>query len=399
MRRAQLVVALLTAMITNSALAYSNVLFLGDSLSDIGNFPQATNIYEPSYDDLAQHAFIPVTNPVSTAQGKMLTIDGETFSYPIPDNPSYLQAMPPLEGHARHYRSINWSQFFNAELFQDQGSVIPSMQIAKGVDAYGKNKSVNYAWWGTVTGEGCYDQNYHLIQTHCNVSELEAKRYSSNIDNILIPGLLSQVTILQNDINQHHIYHDNDTLYVLFAGGNGLYQAQTNIETGSLKKIWYGVKLLHGAGAHDISKAISQLRKAPSFGKHFLVINLHNLSLTPRVVNDNTLGLFTSLFSNAYNKQLNNAISSLKKTNPDLDIQEFDNYHFFEKLSKSDFFKDSLGKQCDGHDSHSPYYQSEASPDNCMIDKNHGYLYWNNSHPSGLTHALLARAVKKQLLS
>jgi phospholipase/lecithinase/hemolysin len=384
---------------TKILFAFSNLIILGDSLTDSGNYPQSTHLYDSRYDDIAQYSYIPATNPINTDEKTALTIEGRVFPYPLPSNPDYLLPMTALDKTSRHFRSVNWTHYLVRALFSNNHTIMPERMKGYGKNLYGKNISVNYAWWATVTSQGCYDDEYHLKQLDCHFNDIFKSSVGIEREKILIPGILTQVTLIKDDIKAKQIYTDTDTLYILYAGGNGLYQAQEEIKQGGAFHYLNGIHLFHGGGAQDISHAIEQLSTPPINAHHFLVINLYDLSFTPRMHRDTNLSLLTHVFTRLFNKQLENALNKTRTTHPNADIRLFDNNHFFSKWANADFFAKSLGKQCDHKNINSPYYQPEASPINCFIDKRHGYLFWNNSHPSTLLHALLAEELSYFLSS
>lgn len=389
----RIVLSLCVLSISTELWAYSNLIILGDSLTDTGNYPQSTHLYEERYDDIAQYTFIPATNPVNTSSGQPLTIEGRVFEYPIEDNPDYLLPMTALDATPRQYRSLNWTYYLVRALFDEAHKVIPERMKAYGIKLNDPNISINYAWWAAVTEQGCHDDEYHFISKKCDFNTLYKHSLSSSPETILIPGLLSQVDLIKADIQANEIYHDDDTLYILYAGGNGLYQAQMKWGKPGLSSKLKAIDLIHGGGAKDMIKAIDILSGPPVNAKHFLVLNLYDLSYTPRLIDDTSLKIVAQLYSRLFNRRLDNLLSDYTNQHPTLDIHLFNNNAFFEKWANADFFSQSLGKQCDENKPTSPYYQTKASTNNCMIDKKHGFLFWNNSHPSGLLHALLASEI------
>lgn len=381
---------------TTFAYQPSNVMFLGDSLTDIGNFPQATAIWNYRYNDVAQNAFIPATNPINLSILKKLSIDGEIFDYPLPDDPYFLPPLIPIEHQQKLYRSVNWTEFLLYDLKGKTAKVIPRQMYAQDILLYGKDISVNYAWWAAVTGKGCYNEDYRLVKYPCKLGDITG--YQQEMHQHIVPGIQTQVEWIHADAKSGRIYTDENTLYIIYAGGNGLYQAQNQFDKFSLSAYWKGVSLFGARGAEEVAEAVSQLTKPPLNAKHIVVINLYDLSLTPRIVSQRWLGFITHSFSRLFNYRLRKAIRKQKFDTPGVEIKIFDNYSFFHSLANAEFFKTTLGKQCDGHTKVSPYYQTAGDTHNCFVDDNHGYLFWNNSHPSTLAHAKLARALSHWML-
>ncbi len=377
--------------------SYSNLFVLGDSLSDIGNFPEASYFYEKSYQDVAQHIYIPPTNPINTSNSLKLHIAGETFDYPLPLKPKYLTPEKKIQGIEKPFRSINWTQYLVYELFGKKHRIVPSMAKISQKYFKDKNTSINYAWWSAVTGDGCFNDNYFLQTKNCTREILTKNRFNKNIDTILVPGIIAQAKLLRADIHNKRVFHNKNSLYIIYAGSNGLYQAQNHLTDLNILHFISGMRLLHGGGSKDIASALKILTSPPVNAKKILIINLYDLSHTPRVVNDNMIGFVAYSFTKLFNHQLSMTIKQIKRLLPQTKIAIFDNFSFFEKISTHPFFISSLGKQCDGHTQSSHYYLNPKTSNNCMIDDTHGYLFWNNSHPSSLAHALLARAIKVKL--
>ncbi len=63
----------------------SNVIVFGDSLSDIGNFPESETRLVPNTDKIAQHLYLPARNPVNLTHADHYTVPGlpeVVLSYP-----------------------------------------------------------------------------------------------------------------------------------------------------------------------------------------------------------------------------------------------------------------------------------------------------------------------------
>lgn len=223
-----------------------------------------------------------------------------------------------------------------------------------------------------------------------------------------------------------------NTLYVIWIGGNDyLFNAKGNIEDETeivIKKIIKGIKRINNLG-----------------GKHFLLLNLPDLSRTPHAtdfLHYSQLHLYTLL----HNDKLQAAVTLLKKTDSQLDISLINIYDIFQdvmqdpkkynekyhvnivnttnacwdgKMTKNILIRDRLailktaGK-------HFPRHMDEVVIDNLIehspllryteemgraLELNMGsicsnpdeYIFWDFIHPTAIVHNLLARMIIEKL--
>ena len=124
--------------------------------------------------------------------------------------------------------------------------------------------------------------------------------------------------------------------------------------------------------------------------KNFIMINMPDLSLTPRYqtekLKDNAIA---KKYSDYFNQKLSKGCAKLRSTYPDCKIDIFDVSSLFTQLYNDPetygFEKDKLTK-------------SYVDTKDFKIQKNGtspstGYMFWNDVHPSSDVHALLSDAI------
>ena len=357
---------------SSSALPISNMIVFGDSLSDMGNFPEAKTIEDPYWGGISQHYYIPPVNPENDK------------------------------------KSTNWVQMLH-ELYlgRDAGTrLIPHIQMGYETKTYDLTTSINYAWWAAVVTPGCYNDNYQLQQLDCHFSEIfdhqnkvrnAASIKDVNYQQILIPGLPTQVDLFLSDVNSGRVSVNQDTLYILLIGGNELYHSQSLFNDNPLAHLKEVLDLATGGGVDYIESSILKIHQELPTAMHFLVFTLYNLKYTPHVIND----ALKSKLANLYTTQFNTGIKKIAQkihSKKGLTLTVFDLESFFTSLAESSFFKSSLGFQCDQQDAMSLYYVRDIMHGDCTLDQAHGILFWNNSHPSALVHQALSKAVYDELV-
>lgn len=301
---------------------YSNVIFFGDSLTDIGNFPPSIMYSgDHSQSGIFTNLYVPISNPV-------LPIDGTAVNDKILPGLKYIHAFPPLSdgtdfrmtlppqpqiydhgiGHQRRYYALSWAEYFTyngikAGLLQAGTDLRPwVLQFKRQRDNASAtlSDSVNYAWASALSNNICSDFNYDAqacdtpqmnMAAYLNQQQLNYRQHQhtddadANIslrDKLVIPGTPKQIELFQADLAQHRINVDHNTVYIIWTGANDISVAfgQFNAH----KNIFAFIKALVQTIPNSVIANAQQLLKALPADKQPKVILLAgqiNLSLTP----------------------------------------------------------------------------------------------------------------------
>lgn len=231
---------------------FSNVIFFGDSLSDIGNGPESLTL---SGDDtgsgLFTNTYVPISNPVDPDNDSILS--GIELKFPPMDqsSKSYKAALPPqlqlCQGGncvKRKFLSLNWVEYFvyNAVLLK---LIAPGVDLRPWVIQYQEtdvdhHQSVDYAFYSALSGDACGDFDLNPVPCRFHGLPLQASVFAKqNIyrneqsktdalgnralrEQVIIPGLRKQIEMFRRDKNRKRVMVDDNTLYVVFIGANDI---------------------------------------------------------------------------------------------------------------------------------------------------------------------------------
>ncbi|MBW4611641.1 MAG: SGNH/GDSL hydrolase family protein [Hassallia sp. WJT32-NPBG1] len=179
--------------------------------------------------------------------------------------------------------------------------------------------------------------------------------------NNIPPGVLGQVGLLKQNLPV-----DPNALYSVFGGGNDYLFGNTNVNQ----------------VVQNLTDSIGSL--AQDGGKNFIVFNLPDLGEIPF---GKRLGVPDQLnqLTQAHNQQLASAISSLRTSNPDLNIYSVDINTLFNtvRATPAKFgFKDVTTACVTGN------FLQVAS----ICDNPDDFLFFDDVHPSSRAHNLIAQA-------
>lgn len=381
----------------------SNIVVFGDSLSDIGNMPESQHLYAANNptDGVAPNLYVPLSNPVNQSVSKEYTMmdkDNHSYSIPYPIPSSKLPDRMPLDGLLRQWRSIEWPSYFVNEAHIN--GVINSDTIIPWISLYGQyqfsskdlpsiNISVDYAWYAALTIDGCANDNFiPFASSDCTASGLydAQNKYrhgvqtesGSTVHDVRIPGLLMQLRLFLADKEQQHIVTDEYTGYFIFIGGNDLTVAFNQLQS---LKIFNFIQRVRTTTPARVEQAVQKLLENGVTAKQIYLLNLFDLSLTPKAIN---MGRFTTFMAHHITNSYNARLADIAKK---MGIHLYNVHGIVEQAAHTTMLHDSLGKQCVQYryDGHYPYQTTAGSTLNCD-----GYLFWNAAHPSTIVEQLLA---------
>ncbi|KPJ67407.1 MAG: hypothetical protein AMJ43_03875 [Coxiella sp. DG_40] len=414
------------------AFAFSNLIIFGDSLSDVGNLPAASNPiyrYPPQkLDDYNADFYIPNSNPVNTSHGAyMVPIASifntdksyqETFVSFLERNKKYYAVHEPQK--SRLYFSSIWNQYFLADAYQDGLTkscyLIPSTYLEAHAIHPSTLISINYAWGCAHTDDSCFTtqhkQNSNLELCTEDSILLALQNYykdpaphEKKITNVQIPGMLKQIREFIIDEQNGKVIVDSSTIYVIWIGGNDLtYNFDIVKHQHFLKKICALWRIIYVTPKH-VYEGMNMLINHPKIqAQHIYLFNMMNARLTPHIsrwpIYEQWAG---QMLLGIYNFALRitvNMINNVYFKGHDV-VRIVPIYDWFNAMAKrtncatcenGDFAKlnfkiptenDRIIPACEMSDS--AYYASLISPlQNCK-----GYMFWNAVHPAMPTQQVL----------
>ncbi|MBD0303481.1 MAG: SGNH/GDSL hydrolase family protein [Tolypothrix sp. T3-bin4] len=245
----------------------------------------------------------------------------------------------PAYFQGRFSNGRNWVDYFGSQINQPGLTPTPFLTLLANPNTI-PTDGVNFALGGAQTG---------IASTFPGVVEGT------------IPGVLGQVGLLRQNLPV-----DPNALYSVFGGANDYFNGNTKVDE----------------VIQNLTTSIGSL--AQGGAKNFLVFNLPNLGDSPFA---KILGFPDQLnqLTQAHNEQLASAISSLRTSNPNLNIYSVDVNSLFNtvRATPAKFgFKDVTNPCVTGN------FQQVAN----ICDNPDDFLFFDNVHPSSRAHNLIAQA-------
>ncbi|MDP1573805.1 MAG: SGNH/GDSL hydrolase family protein [Coxiellaceae bacterium] len=369
---------------------FSNMIVFGDSLSDVGNFPESPRIYwdesKPKnlFNAIAQF-YVPFANPVDTRTKN-------TGNFPWPTlNSQYLAPQTTINGKKRMYRSIGWTAFFlslaNYKNKTTADIISPSYLLA--TRNIPSTISFNYAWGYATSFADCVNPQYQ--HKNCNQTSIlnARKNYtrnpsSDNYKNIEVPGLSTQVRLFLADKHNKKVSVDRNTLYAIWIGGNDLIVAGNAIQRHNNPLPTFEI-MLGETSFHIIQSITLLLKHLPDEKKpeKIYVFTVFNPGLSPAFykVPIAKFGNFVVKSSNFFLKVYSGIFNVFSSTK----IIIVPTYEWYQAAADSTQFKNTLGKSCQLSAGNYDNVQKIPSA-NCK-----DYLFWNDVHPATPMQAIVAK--------
>lgn len=401
---------------------YSHVIFFGDSLSDIGNMPESPKLIEPAYKQIALNLFVPISNPIVDPDVKTYTVVGSHHKHAYPKPAP--QPQPPLQDgktqDQRRIKSLNWTQYFTENA--KEAGLLSSAEVWpwfwwKTHSNDSTHLSINYAWSGAVTDNGCRDFMYNHLNNTCSESSILAgqKAYRqagffpknhTSVSAVQVPGVERQINLFLQDSAHNHHLADANTLYVILVGGNDLNLSLFDLKKhhilsgfsralgGASRRVWAGIEtLINQRGArHIVLFNLFDTSQLP-----YLQTEIWKTGLVPIKQKSNFIR-FSHLMTQTYNLQLRHVVEDIaRRYNHHVDIQLFNLYNTMNEAQQLDTFSSdrTLYQTCIGSATDKPisYYTKLHS---CTLGDAR-YLFWNGAHPSSFLHQIIADKLTTQL--
>ncbi|MEM9243031.1 MAG: SGNH/GDSL hydrolase family protein [Pseudomonadota bacterium] len=346
---------------------YSNMMFFGDSQTEIGNGPENLTLYnsQSSSDGIAINVYVPISNPVNTETDSML-VDGLEFP-PTTSISDFTMTLPPQLSicdangicSARYFRSINWVEYFiyNATL-NNRNLITPPIDLRPWIIQYSQsspgtiNQSVDYAWYSALSNDSCIYPNYTPVTCPTNLASglynaQENYRVGQSptdpvgnrnlFNTVIIPNTQKQVELFADDLENNRVKVNDKTLYIIWTGANDLsvgfgqfIACRIQTPENNCLDTWTTYRNVtipnEIAGPNNNNSVVNRLISLGA--KHIFVIGQYDLGLTPEAGDARFIFPFsewTSEFNNALKTDIeqiatNNASSGV--TVKYIDIQD-----------------------------------------------------------------------------
>lgn len=364
----------------------SNFIFLGDSLSDIGNIPLSTAA-QTSHNKIPFNIYVPFSNPVAlSVRSYTVPLQSDiVLHYPKLTN-ILLPAQVNIDGQQRIYRSINWSEYLLQDIqelhpnWMKAQLLVPWIQLHNPMVAIPRSIfSVDYAFGAALSEDDCRDNNYENPRKDCTAQSIyTAQNYyrtqgnNGEMPNIQIPGLLRQVKLLQQDVADKQVQVSASTIYIIWIGGNDIKKNYYQAQNWQQPQLMYdGAAHLAGGISHNVKQAIEMIAQTEGIrGKRFIVINMYELGLNPYTYGSWWLRNFGHLIGGWYNAQLKRVVKDLQQTG--VQVELFDLHGLVNQFLLDKMYQVTLGHACQNQPN---YSLVTGNANNCS-----GYLFWDNFH-------------------
>lgn len=401
-----------------------HLIFLGDSLSDTGNYPEPANVSHPVLKNF--NLYVPVSNPVS-AQNSGIS---QTF---LKNSLGDLVQQGKINSEEKTLYSVNWPLYLTY-----RSSVYPLITWFHMQTQHLSADNINYAWASAQTGDpsgkteangACYHDDGSIFPGECDeISVLKNRniyvKHTANnpnfdqntkylYDDLQIPDLGKQISFYLDDTSEP--LQDN-TVFFIYIGNNDIgHFLKKNI----IKIVVYPVALFQNIidshvslFARNVKVAVHRIesayQKAPN--KHYKVkvltlMHLSNLAEGYSYTHPSIFGkpVWIPLISYRIQAAINNSVDSYNqdlKNNfaDDSHVQVIDSGAFLNQLASSSKFKDAVdkGKACVND---SAYVQPNTEGTNNCHYTHDGqsavYFSWNNAHLTSPVNLDLAKEVAK----
>jgi len=406
---------------------YSNVIFFGDSQTDIGNVPTSSVCRkENEYRLLTSLCYVPISNPVDNKKLKIYQVPGtveEQFRFNYPDIQYYSQFQhhpPLLNNFERKSSSIGWAHYFienavNAGLITEHNLYNWSYAMEYGLEK--RQSNMNYSWVSALSNKKCHRLDFWIDSTPFlepeSTTEQILKRQKSFRDNpsdfdklikLAVPASGRQVELFKEDLKNSKIEVDDRTLYIIWTGANdtALAFSQTFKLKSFLKNnIFRAVKSVipDEIAGDNKSSVLNSLIQSYAKPKHIIVVSQYNVGMIPGMMKKFNLKkrwqkkiftYLTGLLINTFNRKIKKRISILQSKHAELSIEFINIKDVIDKLTAKN----------------GPFYEKFGI---AFIDENmsriekgqgvdaEGYMYWDSEHLASSGQQVIANEVLKHI--
>ena len=406
---------------------YSNVIFFGDSQSDIGNVPTTSICREEiEYRLVTALCYVPISNPVDSKTSKTYQLPGtidEKYRFNYPDVNHFAQftnGVPLINGYERESSSLGWTHYFvsnasNTGLISENN--LYTWTFLKEFGLKNKLSNVNYSWVSALSDQHCYRLDFWNDPTPFTKSKSNSdqifKRQNSFRENpkafgkmveIVVPASSKQVELFKEDLKNNSIEVNDKTLYLIWTGANDVSLAFTQtffikhfLKNNIFKAVMNSIP--HKIASTCNNSLISTLINSGANPKHIAIVSQYNVGMIPAMMIKFKLTkywqkkLFTFTIGtliNIFNRRLKRKTAILQAKYPDITFEFIDIKNVFDKLTKKG----------------GPFYEKFGIGyihENMNKVKNggavdaEGYMYWDGLHFASPAQQVVANEVLSHL--
>jgi len=389
--------------------SFDRAIFFGDSLSDIGNFPEPKNYFTAEKKDIPLYnLYVPISSPVdSILYGKSFKILSSDVEWKYPNN-KFLKEVTTFEGKIndenKKYKSINWIEYLVYNNFVKH--LLPSSKVYKHKDdiRIDKNVSVDYAWAGALSIDGFGDDSQNIIKGgygQDDILKIKDKYIEEGglSSSIVIPGMRKQVEYYIDNLNKGLVPKDIDTAYFILIGGNDIAETLRNDLMGlHLLNFWkkIGSTNSYGTIAKNVKSSVDELISNPDIkAKHIYVLTLFDLANLPSVYNQSSNFIIRNILQDimthtvsSYNKQLYKIFSAKEYSGK---VTVLPIAKDLNKLAKEARFSRAVNNGLTCIDNVTSADHAKPNINNCNYNINQEtYFAWNNSHLTTIVNQVMA---------
>jgi hypothetical protein len=415
MRRLLMMLGLVLQITTLSA-APLHFTFFGDSFTDTGNFPEASNVSDPVLKNFS--LYVPVSNPV------LLKAQDPMFHF-LERSLGPLSELGQINGQARAHYSVNWPLYLMYSFSHHSPKALISWS-KMATDSSHDAQSVNYAWASALAGNSkgdkemdgeCFHVNGQPFLGDCQASSLLAfrKEYqvqtakNPNFDKdqdydyqtLQIPDLNKQVALYLYDFRNR--LPSQNALFIYIGANDIAHFMKSHLIKAAFYKEDYFIANSSQPQmeivASYVDQAVGQIEAAYGSNKnyHIYVLSLPHLSNLYEAYAYKEIPFIGSKFIQILDRTVDEYNADLStQFQKDSQVSFLDSGSKMNQWAASSLFKDSVvnGKAC----SKDPHYlmSSAINTTNCYYEQEGMtkiYFSWNNAHFTAPVNQRLATAV------
>jgi len=273
---------------------------------------------------------------------------------------------------------------FFGDSLSDDGNLIQYLKILPTSPPYYEGRFSNGRTWAEYVGDYFYRTQYASYSNYA-YGGATAILHHLRSDSFVAPMLLG--VEIDSYLIHTALKDRNDTLFTFWIGANDyLYERMPDIN-----------KLTDDV----VSKILESISKViMNGGKHFLILNLPDMSKSPYAYNHDMIDRLKKL-TDMNNEKLKDAVTQLKNAYPNLDIHFIDvNAILTDVFNDPDKYNQKYGTHVTdftnscwlgGMVDRSSDLQPCANPDN--------YFFWDEMHPTAVIHKILGEIIVEQLMT
>jgi hypothetical protein len=404
----------LVLQITTITATPSHFTFFGDSYTDTGNFPEASNVSDPVFKNFT--LYVPISNPV------LLSPKDPMLPFLI-KSIGQLSDLGQIDHQVRSNYSINWPLYL---IYAFTKTTPLTTWYHFVTDPTIETDNMNYAWVSAMAGNpngdsemlgACFYVNFKPYLSDCNLNTVLNHRKEYQMEtaqdptfdkdhdytylSLQIPDLNKQVTFFLNDF-QNRLPNGNAIFIYMGANDIGYF-----VKSHLIKIAFYNQSYFMSKDsapqmqivASYVTQAVNRIKAAYGVNKdyHIYILSLPHLSNIHQAYAYKQIPWIGSKLVQTLDNIVDQYNADLERLfQNDNQVSFIDSGSHMNAWANDLTFKGGItsGKAC----AEDPNYltPSAAKTNNCHYTQNgmaQTYFGWNNSHFTAPVNKLLAKAV------